>query len=316
MNIQKFPFILITLLVGIAVADVVSVILLFNDNVFSAVVLHSIVSVLAVTLLLRKKAIKKSTLLFYGFLLFFTFVLPVIGIIGAFVFAHHHVFVNEKEKHEVEVDALLESSEVNVLELPLDNEKNYRDLLRHEDPESFLQLILSTKYMDEANAIRILKFALNTNIENVRLLAQARLDNKENEINQTIEKYIELSQSKKHRKNPRLHLEIAHQYWKLADLGLAKDAVLEHVLMQLQKYTHIVEKIMPAEPISYYLSAKAHLLNQNYQEAKQQFSRALKAGMPKNKVQIGLNEIAFYEKGLLTAQSVSEEKIPSIGMSL
>lgn len=311
MTIQQFPIKLIILLTLFIIIDLVSVILLFRhtNSILLPLLLHSIVSLAGTALLAHKRSKKQKTLFFYGTLFQLIFLLPIIGLIGAFIFSDHSRFINIKEKHDEEIDELLEFSDVNELNQPLEEVKNYRHLLRHQDPETYLQLILSTKLMDEGNAIKILKFALNTDIENVRLLAQARLDNKENNINQTLEKYIEWVQTKKHKKNVRLHLEIAQQYWRLANLGLAKDAVLEHVLKQLQKYTTLAKCINPNESQSYYLSGKAFLLEKNYSEAKKQFLMSVKAGIPKSNVISSLQEIAFFERTTVPrkAQYLSKE---------
>jgi hypothetical protein len=220
--------------------------------------------------------------------------------------------VNAAEKKSLSIDSLLLEPDAEDLDLPLAQDKKFQKLLRHQDPESYLQLILSTRYMDERNAVRILKFALNTDNENVRLLAQARLDNKENVINQSLDHYIALSQTEKNRKNIHLYLEIAQYYWNLADLGLAKDAVLEHVLKQLHKYTRIVQLLQPSEPKSYYLAGKGLLLSRNLNAAKQQFRLAFKAGMPKNKILPPLREITFYEysqaMGISTSKQPQSEK--------
>jgi len=299
MNKQTLPALRILLLSGLVIADTASVIALFQSaNFLLFTLLHGLISLLSVAVLVWKTPVNKSkqpAFFIYSFLFQLIVILPVIGLIGAFIFSHHKLFINEKDKHDEEIDDLLIRSESDTLELALEKDKKYRELLRYQDPESYLHLILSTQYMDEYNAIRILKIGLNTDIENVRLLAQARLDSKENAINKALENNIKLSKVAKHRKNIHLHLEIAQQYWNLANLGLAKDAVLDHVLEQLQKYTNIVKSITPYEPQSYHLSAKGLLLGKRYQEAKKQFQLAIKAGMPKNKIIPLLNEIAFCE---------------------
>ena len=304
MNIRQLPFVTLTLLSLLVSIDIASVVLLFNSNivegaVYIALGLHSASSVLALVVLKREQKLPSKYQAqqkhFYALLFHFIFFLPVIGLLGAFIFAYHHLFVNTEEKEALDIDALLLEPDAEDLDLPLVQEKKFQELLRHQDPESYLQLILSTRYMDEHNAVRILKFALNTDIENVRLLAQARLDNKENAINQTLDHYIALSQTNEHRKNINLYLEIAQYYWNLADLGLAKDAVLEHVLKQLHKYTRIVQLLNAHEPKSYYLAGKGLLLSKNLKAAKQQFRLAFKTGMPKHKILPPLREIAFYE---------------------
>ena len=297
MKNQSFSLMPATLLAALVFIEVVSLILLFRNTepLITSITLHGVVSVLGALLLSRKTGTQQGKYFFFGALFQLIFLLPMIGLVAAFIFSHHSRFINIKEKHEEEIDKLLHSAELNTLDQPVGDEKNYRELLLHQDAETYLQLILSTSYMDEANAVRILKHALNTDIENVRLLAQARLDSKENDINQTIDQYIELSQTEEHTKNPQLHLEIAQQYWKLANLGLAKDAVLNHVLEQLQKYTAIAKSINPHESQSYHLSAKGFLLEKNYSKAKKQFLIAIKAGIPRNKVATSLQEIAFFE---------------------
>jgi hypothetical protein len=273
------------------------------SSLYLALSLHTITSLLGTTLLVTKLSFhqyKRQRYAFYALLMQFAFFLPIVGLLTAFVLAYHHIFINHQEEQEQSIDNLLFSPESETLDLPLGESKQFRQLLRHQNPDSYLQLILSTRYMDERNAVRILKFALNTDIENVRLLAQARLDSKENAINQALEQHIALSQTHEHRKNIHLYLEIAQQYWNLANLGLAKDAVLEHVLKQLQKYTRIVQLIQPNESKSYYLSAKGFLLSRNLTQAKQQFRLAFKTGMPKSKILPALQEITFYEKGQAT----------------
>ena len=317
MNIHQLPLLKITLLILLLSLDVASVVLLFQtavitEAVYIAFALHSVNSILATFLFGRELqqqqlAYQQQQRNFYGLLFQFILFLPVIGLLGAFIFAYHHLFVNASEKESLNIDTLLLKLDAEDLNLPLEPDKKFQELLRHQDPESYLQLILSTRYMDEHNAVRILKFALNTDIENVRLLAQARLDNKENAINQSLDHYIALSQSNEHRKNIHLYLEIAQYYWNLANLGLAKDAVLEHVLKQLYKYTRIVQLLQPSEPKSYYLAGKGLLLSKNLNAAKQQFRLAFKTGMPKHKILPPLREIAFYEYSQTRLKPVSEK---------
>jgi len=311
MNIRQLPFAILGLFILLVGLDIASMVLLFQESIamssiYIALALHGLSSILATALLGKtlqattKDAVQQRN--FYILLLQFTLFLPIIGLLGAFIFSYHHVFMDPKEKETLDIDSLLLDSDTDTLELPLEQEKKFQQLLRHQDPESYLQLILSTRYMDEKNAVRILKFALNTDIENVRLLAQARLDNKENDINQALDRYIALSQTDEHRKNTHLYLEISQYYWNLANLGLAKDAVLEHVLKQLQKYTRIVQLLQPHEPKSYYLAGKGLLLSKNLNAAKQQFRLAFKTGMPKHKIIPPLREIAFYEYAQTSTQ--------------
>jgi len=317
MNMPQLPLVTLTLLSLLVSLDFVSVVLLFQTSVVTGAVyigltLHSLNSILGTFVLGRELRLQpkhqSQQRNFYALLFQFILFLPVIGLVAAFIFAYHHLFVNKEEKESLDIDALLLQPDAGNLDLPLVPEKKFQELLRHQDPDSYLQLILSTRYMDEHNAVRILKFALNTDIENVRLLAQARLDNKENNINQALDRYIALSQTDEHRKNIHLYLEIAQYYWNLADLGLAKDAVLEHVLKQLYKYTRIVQLLQPHEPKSYYLAGKGLLLSKKLQAAKQQFRLALKTGMPKHKILSPLREIAFYEYSQATVMPASEQR--------
>jgi len=317
MNIRQLPLVTLTLLILLVSIDVTGIVLLFQTGTITAAVyialgLHTLSSVLGTFVLGRElqcqQKYQNQKRSFYALLFQFILFLPVIGLLGAFVFAYHHLFVNAAEKKSLSIDSLLLAPDVEDLGLPLEQEKKFQELLRHQDPESYLQLILSTRYMDERNAVRILKFALNTDIENVRLLAQARLDNKENAINQSLDHYIALSQTEKNRRNIHLYLEIAQYYWNLADLGLAKDAVLEHVLKQLHKYTRIVQLLQPSEPKSYYLAGKGLLLSRNLNAAKQQFRLAFKAGMPKNKIFPPLREIAFYEYSQATQVIIPQQQ--------
>ncbi len=309
MNIKKLPLLTLSLLTILLGFDLISVIILFQpETAITASIagnylpiafgLHLTCSILATYLLgreLHTQSNPQQYRHFYSLVFQFVLFLPVIGFIAAFIFAYHPLFINVQDKKSQKTESLFLAQEPENLDYSLGEEKQFRELLRHQNPESYLQLILSTRYMDERNAVRILKYALNTDIENVRLLAQARLDTKENEINQAIDQSIAMSQTDKHRKNTHLYLEIAQHYWTLADLGLAKDAVLDHVLKQLQKYARIVQLIQPDEPKGYYLAGKGFLLNRNLKQAKLQFRMSFKTGMPKSKVLPFLREIAFYE---------------------
>jgi uncharacterized membrane protein YwaF len=104
MKIITFPLTSAALLLVLLSADITSSIWLFQNPAASLpFVLHGMVSLLASLTFYWEKRSNKATALdyfFYGFQFFFVLLLPVIGLIGAFIFANHSYFINHKERHD------------------------------------------------------------------------------------------------------------------------------------------------------------------------------------------------------------------------
>ena len=152
MNNPTLPLQKSVLLAVLISVDIASVIILFRgENLFLALMLHGLASLAGTLLLTWKKSVNKPKKINYltsGFLFLFQFILilPVIGFIGAFIFSQHKLFINQKDKHDEEVDVLLNCSDDDTLELPLDKNKKYRELLRYQDPETYLQVVGHFQY--------------------------------------------------------------------------------------------------------------------------------------------------------------------------
>lgn len=106
----------------------------------------------------------------------------------------------------------------------------------NEDADWRQRAVMACKHLPEREAIPILRTALADPADEVRLLANAELGNKERRIERRIEELLEQLEAKD---APWIHERLANLYWELSYLGLATGEVEGYVLEQSARHLEL-----------------------------------------------------------------------------
>lgn len=246
--------------------------------------------------LLLPRAYKRPlpwSLLFLFLLVLF---IPLVGVIGVLLGVLPALHLPQKKKNQLLQETALPElpfqPSVPSLEAPV-NAGYLHDMLRHAvNPNKRLTAILSTRRMNQRDAIPILKLALKDPVDDVRLLAYTMLDSIESRINQRIKtRQDELGKAPK-RDKASLHASLAHDYWELAYLGLSQGSVLKHVLRCADQ--HIQATIaLRSEGLDWMLAGRIALEQERTDDAERCFIRADALGIDITQLAGYRAEIAF-----------------------
>lgn len=196
-------------------------------------------------------------------------------------------------------------------------------VLRHADCADKRQAaVMSTRFMDDREAIPILRMVLHDLEDDVRLLAYAMLDQKEGRINAAIHHLNHvLGTMPQPEQQAVIHQRLAENYWELSYLGITEGDLKRYVLEQAA--THIQLAMVHQKDISaLVLAGKICLAQGNTQAAEQYLQTALHNQGAEQQVLPYLAEVAFEQgdyqktrqllqqlaapKGTLGVQSVKE----------
>lgn len=245
----------------------------------------------------------KSPLPWSPLLLFsFIFFIPVVGAIGAvlgiFVALHLPRHRDEQGWQSTAI-AKLPFRAIAEWRSPLFHDGSLQDVLQlATDPEQRLSALLATKGMPGKEATPLLQLALRDADDDVRLLAYSMLDQRENTINQQIERLLDVLAETA--ESPQaIHAALARRYWELAYLGLAQEAVLKHILGQALVHVRAALEGR-ADAGNELLAGRILLARGDAANAREHFQRAAAKGISASKLAPFLAEEAF------TAQRYSD----------
>jgi hypothetical protein len=164
------------------------------------------------------------------------------------------------------------------------------------DPDKRLKAVLETLKLQDKDAILLLRLALKDAEDDVRLLAYALLDRKEQAITARIRAKLCRLKTAATVDNYHLHKAIAHEYWELVHLGLAQGEVLTHVLDSARKHTEDALMLSANDVGLQFLLGRILLRQMNLEGAFSAFSKALKLGLANSKIAPYLAEISFLQR--------------------
>tara|TARA_Y100000748_G_scaffold294532_1_gene285282 strand:- start:4708 stop:5688 length:981 start_codon:yes stop_codon:yes gene_type:complete len=175
---------------------------------------------------------------------------------------------------------------------PLFNDGGLQDVLQLAgDSERRLSALLATRAMPGNDAVPVLKLALRDPEDDVRLLAYSMLDQRENRINQHIERLLE-RQAETPSAGTRAVL--AGWYWELAYLGLAQGGVLQHVLQQALEHADAALRSEPSGDLAV-LAGRIQIARGQAAEARRYLEQAADLGVGTTRLAPLLAEVAFLE---------------------
>ena len=185
-------------------------------------------------------------------------------------------------------------------------------ILRHAtSTDRRVKAVMATRQMSSQEAIPVLKEALRDPADDVRLLAYAMLDAKEEAINAGIRQLQQRLQRSRPEEQARLHERISGSYWELAYLGLAQGEVLRHVRTQALEHLERALTLGPTEPGLHVQHGRLLLGQRRWHEALAAFDRAVAAGVPAASVAPYQAEIAFEQRDFTTLR----DQIAHLGAS-
>lgn len=288
---------------GVLVFETLSWFMLFRDPTFLEGMLYVVLPhALACALLARALWVWlpvrfKSPLPWAPVFLFsIAFFIPLLGIIGMMVAVFPALFMQRERDVQVWQAMGVPGLPFRPLERhqsPLFQDGGLQDVLSlAPDPERRLNALLATRRMPSHESVPILKLALRDPADDVRLLAYSMLDQKENAINQRIERLLDrLAQSDGERREA-MHAGIARWYWELTYLGLAQGSVLDHVLGQARQHAER-SLALHANPELYLLAGRIALEQHDLSAARAFFTQAETGGIQFDKIAPFLAEAAF-----------------------
>lgn len=160
------------------------------------------------------------------------------------------------------------------------------------DSERRLRAVIATRQMPQRAAVPILREALQDPVDDIRLLAYALLDDKQEVLTARIHELLRALEA-----NPadraRGHARTAAAYWELAWLGLAEREVRVALLDSADR--HLAEALSSTDDARelHFQRGRVRLLGGHLLAAERSLQRAIVAGMPRNEVMPYLAEVAF-----------------------
>jgi tetratricopeptide (TPR) repeat protein len=170
-------------------------------------------------------------------------------------------------------------------------------LQRSPDPDKRLSAVLATLRLQNKDAIALLRLALRDSEDDVRLLAYALLDRKEQAISERIMFSLgQLQNAPSDKEHFKLHQAIAYDCWELIYSGLAQGEVSTYWLDTACKHAEAALKLNPYHAGLRFLYGIILLRQAKLDKARTAFIRAEKLGIASNKVAPYLAEISFLKK--------------------
>jgi polysaccharide biosynthesis protein PelE len=236
-------------------------------------------------------------------LLFFfiiAFYIPVLGMLGlAFAVVPGLRPIKAGSKLSINFNRIREFSSV-----PADRSLHFEygavsleNLLRSQNPDKRMTAVYATLKLDDKNAIPLLRTALRDPVDDIRLLAYALIDRKEQRISERIEQARQSLENNETTTNTRhLYKCIVKDYWELAHLGLVEGETLNYVLNKTREYLEKALKLYPKDRGLHLQYAKLLLRLKNPKKAYDEFKMAEALGVGKKQLLLYYAEIDFLQR--------------------
>ncbi|MXS79023.1 hypothetical protein ABF87_13855 [Nitrosomonas sp. JL21] len=235
----------------------------------------------------------------YVFFLLVIFYLPVLGLSGlilAIPLAIFHRSRSEKSDLPININKIreLSNTQASVGDSQTIDLGNLHGLYRSKNYHKRLQAVYATLKLKDLEAVPLLHKALKDPVDDIRLLAYALLDRKENHLSKRILKNKQALEKHDYSNNKILILRIVNDYWELVRLGLIQGEAQNHVLNMAQKYVELGLKQYPQDLGFNFLYAQILLKLKHFQQAYEQFKKSEELGMDRSNLLIYYAEIAFH----------------------
>lgn len=270
-------------------------------NLISIFFYHFIVSAAAAYIIsqILVPEYESSPLRNYIFFLLVIFYLPVLGLMGlmlAIPFTLFHRSRSEKSDLSININRIrdLSGTQAPMIDSQSVDLGNLHGLYRSKSYHKRLQAVYATLKLKDLEAVPLLHKALKDPIDDIRLLAYALLDRKENHLSKRILKNKQALEKHDYSNNKILILRIVNDYWELVRLGLIQGEAQNHVLNMAKKYAELGLQYYPQDVGFNFLYAQILLKLKYYQQAYEQFKKSEELGMDRNNLLIYYAEIAFH----------------------
>ena len=258
----------------------------------------------------QESHVRSITLFFFAI----AFLMPMLGMLAlAFVFIpslRRSMAVTTTE-HIHRIDILKVSGDLSRLADPDEAITGVQaaGVLAHAaDPEKRLRAVWMTLCLKDHDAVPLLRKALRDAEDDVRLLAYALLENKEQSISRDLHQYLKSVVSASQAKRYGLHRHIAIAYWELVHLGLAQSEILDYYLNEAQEHAENALQLRPEDPGLHFLSGRIELRKGNLDAAERAFKCAEAMGIDDLTTRSYLEEIAFRKQLNWTKEQQDQRK--------
>jgi tetratricopeptide (TPR) repeat protein len=291
------------LISGATVTEIYSMALIMDvhspeRSIILATAFHSIASILAAAVLSKSLVSQYQTSwLSIGLFFFLTaFFMPILGILGLML----SVLLGLRNKETIQnlsmsfnkIRALPETSVNQNSQFRKKPTMNLENLLRSQNPETRMSAVYATLKLEDKNAIPLLRIALRDPVDDIRLLAYALIDRKEQRISERIE-HTKQSLENNNSNNLHLYRSLVKDYWELAHLGLVEGETLNYVLNKVREYLETALQLYPNDRGLHLQNAKLLLQLGNIQAASDEFKLAENLGIGRQNLLLYYAEIAF-----------------------
>lgn len=296
----------ILVFIGISGLEIVSMLMIVHNTVFSADLLTALdlhfSACVGFTLALPKfLSFQKTIFTPIDFLLFFmiAFFIPVLGMSGlALALIATADRVKKEDKLPIHFNMIREFSHA-----PADQRLRFEygvvsldNLLKSQNPDIRMNAVYATLKLDDKNAIPLLRTALHDPVDDIRLLAYALIDRKEQRISERIENARKSLESADPANIRNLYKNIIKDYWELAHLGLVEGETLNFVLNKTREYLEKALQLYPTDRGLHLQYAKLLLRLRSPQLAYDEFKTAESLGVEKQQLLIYYAEIDFLKR--------------------
>jgi len=274
---------------------------LIAANLTSILVLH--LSASAITAAVLPKFLSSQYQISWAatFIFFFTiaFFMPVLGIFGLVLAVIPGLQPLQKAQelpmHLNKIRSFSDTPVSQGLQF-MHNTVNLENLLRSRDPDKRMNAVYATLKLEDKNAIPLLRVALRDPVDDIRLLAYALIDRKEQRISERIENARQRLEDKKEPNVRHLYKCIVKDYWELAHLGLAEGETLNYVLNKALEYLETGLLLYPKDRGLHLQYGKLLLRLGKPQAAYDEFKLAENLGVGRLKLQLYYAEIDFLHR--------------------
>jgi polysaccharide biosynthesis protein PelE len=170
---------------------------------------------------------------------------------------------------------------------------NLENLLHSHNPEKRMSAVYATLKLDDKDAIPLLRLALRDPVDDIRLLAYALIDRKEQRISERIENAKQNLENNLSSDTLHIYRSMANDYSEIAHLGLVEGETLNFILSNTLFYLEKGLQLYPQDRGLHFLHAKLLLKVGKLQEAYDEFKVAENLGISKQKLLLYYAEIDF-----------------------
>lgn len=270
-------------------------------NLLSVFFYHFIVSAAAAFILFQIliPAHEGFQLRNYIFFLLVIFYLPVLGLLGLILAIPITLFCGSRSEESTSSIKISKVRDLSITQEPALGSQaidlgNLHGLYRSKSYHKRLQAVYATLKLKDLEAVPLLHKALKDPVDDIRLLAYALLDRKENHLSKRILENKQALEKHDHSNSKILILRIVNDYWELVRLGLIQGEAQTHVLNMARKYVELGLKQYPQDLGFNFLYAQILLKLEYFQLAHEQFKKTEELGMDRNNLLIYYAEIAFH----------------------